>query len=64
MARDPIVFALANPVPEVQPEALVGIARVIVTGRSDYRNQINSSLGSQAYSEAQWTWRQPTSTSR
>jgi malate dehydrogenase (oxaloacetate-decarboxylating) len=45
MARDPIVFALANPVPEVQPEALVGIARVIATGRSDYPNQINNSLG-------------------
>jgi malate dehydrogenase (oxaloacetate-decarboxylating) len=45
MARDPIVFALANPIPEVQPEALVGIARVVATGRSDYPNQINNSLG-------------------
>jgi malate dehydrogenase (oxaloacetate-decarboxylating) len=45
MARDPIVFALANPIPEVQPEALVGIARVVATGRSDYANQINNSLG-------------------
>ena len=44
MAQDPIVFALANPIPEVQPEALVGIARVVATGRSDYPNQINNSL--------------------
>jgi malate dehydrogenase (oxaloacetate-decarboxylating) len=45
MGRDPIVFAMANPIPEVQPEDLVGIARVIATGRSDYPNQINNSLG-------------------
>jgi malate dehydrogenase (oxaloacetate-decarboxylating) len=44
MARDPIVCALANPTPEVQPEAIAGIARVIATGRSDYPNQINNSL--------------------
>jgi malate dehydrogenase (oxaloacetate-decarboxylating) len=44
MARDPIVFALANPIPEIRPELLVGIARVIATGRSDYANQINNSL--------------------
>jgi malate dehydrogenase (oxaloacetate-decarboxylating) len=44
MAPDPIVFALANPLPEIQPEALAGIARVIATGRSDYPNQINNSL--------------------
>jgi malate dehydrogenase (oxaloacetate-decarboxylating) len=44
MGTDPIVFALANPIPEVQPEALAGIARVVATGRSDYPNQINNSL--------------------
>jgi malate dehydrogenase (oxaloacetate-decarboxylating) len=44
MARDSIVFAMANPVPEIQPEELVGIARVVATGRSDYPNQINNSL--------------------
>jgi malate dehydrogenase (oxaloacetate-decarboxylating) len=44
MAKDAIVFALANPIPEVQPEAIVGVARVIATGRSDYPNQINNSL--------------------
>jgi malate dehydrogenase (oxaloacetate-decarboxylating) len=44
MASDPIVFALANPIPEIQPEEIAGIARVIATGRSDYPNQINNSL--------------------
>ena len=44
MATDPIVFALANPQPEVAPEAIAGIARVVATGRSDYPNQINNSL--------------------
>jgi malate dehydrogenase (oxaloacetate-decarboxylating) len=44
MAPDAIVFALANPIPEVQPEAIAGVARVIATGRSDYPNQINNSL--------------------
>jgi malate dehydrogenase (oxaloacetate-decarboxylating) len=44
MGSDPIVFALANPTPEVQPEELVDIARVVATGRSDYSNQINNSL--------------------
>lgn len=44
MANDPIVFGLANPIPEIQPEELEGIARVIATGRSDYANQINNSL--------------------
>ena len=44
MAPAPIVFALANPEPEVQPEAIEGIAAVIATGRSDYPNQINNVL--------------------
>ncbi|MDQ3811760.1 MAG: NAD-dependent malic enzyme [Chloroflexota bacterium] len=44
MARHPIVLALANPIPEIQPEELVGVARVVATGRSDYPNQINNSL--------------------
>jgi malate dehydrogenase (oxaloacetate-decarboxylating) len=44
MGRDPIVFAMANPIPEIQPEALTGIARVVATGRNDYANQINNSL--------------------
>jgi malate dehydrogenase (oxaloacetate-decarboxylating) len=44
MADDPIVFALANPDPEIRPEDARGRARIIATGRSDYPNQINNAL--------------------
>lgn len=44
MADDPIVFALANPIPEIMPEKIQSIARIIATGRSDYPNQINNVL--------------------
>lgn len=44
MAADPIVFAMANPEPEVAPEDVSGIVRVLGTGRSDYPNQINNVL--------------------
>jgi malate dehydrogenase (oxaloacetate-decarboxylating) len=44
MARDPIVFAMANPVPEIQPEDAGRHVRVMATGRSDYPNQINNVL--------------------
>ena len=44
MNEDPIVFALANPDPEVDPASIEGIARIIATGRSDYANQINNVL--------------------
>jgi malate dehydrogenase (oxaloacetate-decarboxylating) len=44
MAEDPIVFALANPEPEIRPELAMGHARIIATGRSDYPNQINNVL--------------------
>jgi malate dehydrogenase (oxaloacetate-decarboxylating) len=44
MAPDRIVFAMANPTPEVLPEDVQGIAAVIATGRSDYPNQINNVL--------------------
>lgn len=44
MAKDPVVFALANPDPEIRPEKIQGIARIIATGRSDYPNQINNVL--------------------
>lgn len=45
MAADAIVFAMANPTPEIMPEeAKAGGARVIATGRSDYPNQINNVL--------------------
>lgn len=44
MARDPIVFAMANPVPEVMPEEAAQYVRIMATGRSDYPNQINNVL--------------------
>ena len=44
MAKDPIVFALANPDPEVDPLAAAKHAAVIATGRSDFPNQINNVL--------------------
>jgi malate dehydrogenase (oxaloacetate-decarboxylating) len=44
MARDPIVFAMANPVPEVMPEEASAYVRIMATGRSDYPNQINNVL--------------------
>jgi malate dehydrogenase (oxaloacetate-decarboxylating) len=44
MARDPIVFAMANPTPEVMPDAAAPYAAVIGTGRSDFPNQINNLL--------------------
>jgi len=44
MADDPIVFAMANPNPEVTPELAAPYVRVMATGRSDYPNQINNVL--------------------
>src|SRR6202167_6032712 len=45
MAREPIVFALANPVPEIWPEvANAAGAAIVATGRSDFPNQVNNSL--------------------
>lgn len=44
MARDPIVFAMANPTPEVMPDAAAPYVSVIATGRSDFPNQINNLL--------------------
>jgi len=44
MAKDPIVFAMANPTPEIMPEEAQGHVRIMATGRSDYPNQINNVL--------------------
>ena len=44
MADDPVIFALANPDPEIRPEDARAHARIIATGRSDYPNQINNAL--------------------
>jgi malate dehydrogenase (oxaloacetate-decarboxylating) len=45
MNKDPIVFAMANPVPEIMPEEAAPYVRIMATGRSDYPNQINNVLG-------------------
>lgn len=44
MAENPIVFAMANPNPEINPEEIEDVAAVVATGRSDYPNQINNVL--------------------
>ncbi len=44
MAKDPIVFAMANPTPEIMPEEAAPYVRIMATGRSDYPNQINNVL--------------------
>lgn len=44
MAAQPIVLAMANPIPEIQPELIADIVAVVATGRSDYPNQINNVL--------------------
>jgi malate dehydrogenase (oxaloacetate-decarboxylating) len=44
MAANPIIFAMANPVPEIMPEDAAGHVAVMATGRSDYPNQINNVL--------------------
>lgn len=44
MAKDPIVFAMANPTPEIMPELAEPYVRVMATGRSDYPNQLNNVL--------------------
>ena len=44
MAADPIVFAMANPDPEIRPEEAAGAVAIMATGRSDFPNQINNVL--------------------
>lgn len=44
MAADPIVFAMANPTPEIDPEIAASYVKVMATGRSDFPNQINNVL--------------------
>ncbi len=47
MARDPLIFAMANPEPEILPEDILAVRQdaIIATGRSDYPNQVNNVLG-------------------
>ena len=44
MARNPIIFAMANPIPEIMPDAAAPYAAVVATGRSDFPNQVNNLL--------------------
>ncbi len=44
MARDPIVFAMANPTPEIMPDLAAPYVGVMATGRSDFPNQVNNLL--------------------
>ena len=44
MAEQPIVFAMANPDPEIAPELILDFVPVVATGRSDYPNQVNNVL--------------------
>lgn len=47
MAKNPIIFAMANPVPEIMPEEVMEVRSdaIIATGRSDYHNQVNNVMG-------------------
>jgi malate dehydrogenase (oxaloacetate-decarboxylating) len=63
MADKPIVFPMANPVPEIMPqEALAAGAAVVGTGRSDFDNQINNVLAFPGIFRARWTCGPPAST--
>ena len=65
MAKDPIVFACANPTPEIFPEeAKAAGAAVVSTGRSDYPNQVNNVLCFPGISGGPWTSGPRTSTTR
>ena len=55
MARDPIVFAMANPDAGNQPEEVRAVVRVMATGRSDYPNQINNVLCFPGFFRGSWT---------
>ena len=70
MADGAIVFAMANPTPEVMPEEIDDVAAVIATGRSDYPNQINNVLAFPGVfrgaldvrarrSRPRWSWQPP-----
>ena len=56
MAERPLIFALANPDPEITPEEVNEVRNdaIVATGRSDYPNQINNVLGFPIFSEELW----------
>ncbi len=57
MAKNPIVFAMANPDPEIAPEDALAARpdAIVATGRSDYPNQLNNVLAFPIFSAARWT---------
>lgn len=65
MAKDPIIFALANPIPEIEPElAKMSGAAIVATGRSDFPNQVNNVLVFPGIFKAALDKRSPQITSR
>jgi malate dehydrogenase (oxaloacetate-decarboxylating)(NADP+) len=66
MAPNPIIFAMANPDPEISPEEVAAVRSdaIMATGRSDYPNQVNNVLGFPSSSAAPWTSGPPPSTKR
>jgi len=62
MATAPIIFAMANPDPEIAPEEAKAVRpdAIVATGRSDYPNQVNNVLGFPTSSAARWTLRATT----
>jgi malate dehydrogenase (oxaloacetate-decarboxylating)(NADP+) len=65
MAKNPIIFAMANPDPEITPEEVaVRTDAIMATGRSDYPNQVNNVLGFPISSAARSTCAPPPSTMR
>ena len=66
MAKDPIIFALANPTPEIMPEEAREVApgALIATGRSDYPNQVNNVLCFPFIFTVRWTVARPRSTTK
>ena len=65
MADDPIIFALASPLPEILPkDALQAGAGVVGTARSDYPNQINYALAFPGIFRVPWMYTQPVSQMR
>ena len=54
MTAQPIVFAMANPTPEIMPEEAAPHVEMMATGRSDYPNQINNVFVSREYFAARW----------
>jgi malate dehydrogenase (oxaloacetate-decarboxylating) len=55
MAKNAIVFAMANPIPEIQPELIYDLVAVVATGRIDYPNQINNVLAFPGLFRWRWT---------